>query len=91
MSSKGTLTREQAIQAVGIELVNKVDGMNCEPTNRVQTDGDNSVEYSASVETGNDEYGHMTLTAYYYQSPADLDGVEDLSNLEWTVASYGLT
>ena len=91
MSTKGNLTREQAIQAVGSELVNKLDGINCEPTNRLQTDGDESVEFSASVETGNEEYGRMTLTAYYYQSPKDLDGVEDLSNLEWTVAGYELT
>lgn len=91
MSSKGTLTREQAIQAIGIGLVEKLDSVNCEPTGRLQTDGDDSVEYSASVETGNDEYGHMTLTAYYYQSPADLAGVEDLSNLQWTVAGYELT
>jgi len=91
MSTKGTLTREQAIQAVGIDLVSKLDSINCEPTNRVQTDGDDSVEYSSSVETGNEEYGQMTLTAYYYQSPEDLKGVEDLSGLTWTVAGYELT
>jgi hypothetical protein len=91
MSTKGTMTREQAIQAVGVELVNKLDGVNCEPTGRLQTDGDDSVEFSSSVETSNEEYGRMTLTAYYYQSSEDVEGTEDLSNLEWTVAGYELT
>jgi hypothetical protein len=90
MSTKGTLSREQAIHAIGIELVDKVDAANCEPTNRVQTDGDDGVEFAASVETGDGEYGRMSLTAYYYQSAADLRGVPDLSNLNWTVAGYEL-
>jgi hypothetical protein len=89
--TKGKMTREQAIQVVGAELVNMLDSVDCEPTNSLPTDGDDSVEYAASVGTGNDEYGHMTLTAYYYQSPEDLEDVEDLSNLEWTVAGYDLT
>lgn len=85
------ISREQAVQAVGAELVDKVDTANCDFTNRVQTDGDDSVEFSASVETGDGEHGRMTLTVYYYQSRSDLDGVEDLSNLEWIVAGYKLT
>lgn len=89
MSTKGTLTREQAIQSVGVELVGKLDAANCDFTGRVQTDGDDSVEFAASVATGGDE--HETLTAYYYQSPQDLEGVEDLGNLQWTAAGYELT
>lgn len=90
MSTKGTMTREQAIQAVGVELVDKLDAANCDFTGRVQTDGDDSVEFAASVETCDEEYGRMTLTAYYYQSPQALEGVEDLSSLNWTVAGYEL-
>lgn len=90
MSTKGTMTREQAIQAVGVELVDKLDATTCDYTNRVQTDGDDSVEFSASIQTGSEEYGRMTLTAYYYQSPQDLEGVEDLSDLKWTVEGYEL-
>lgn len=84
------LTREQAVHAVGTEVVDKLDGLNCEPTNRLQKDGDDSVEYSASLDIG-EEYGRMTLTAYYYQSCSDLARFEDLSNLEWVVAHYELT
>lgn len=91
MSTKGTLTREQAIQAVGAALVDKLDAASCDYTGRVQTDGDDSVEFSASVSTGDEEHGRMTLTAYYYQSPSDLEGVQDLSDLKWTVSGYELT
>jgi hypothetical protein len=85
--TKGTMTREQAIQAMGAELVNMLDSVNCAPTGRLQTDGDDRVEYSASIS----DNGDAVLTAYYYQSAADLEGVEDLSDLEWTIAGYDLT
>lgn len=89
MSTKGTLTREQAIQAVGIELVDRVESVNCEPSSRLQTDGDERVEFVAQINAGEDVDGFQrVLKAYYYQSPQALEGVEDLSDIEWTIAGY---
>lgn len=83
----GKLTRDQAIAAVGIDTVNKLDAINCEPTSRCQCDGDDSVEYSASLRVGD-----MSITAYYYTTPeqeqimADHDG--DGSAIDWTIEGY---
>lgn len=90
MSTKGTLTREQAIQAVGAELVEKLDSVNCDFTGRQQTDGDDTVEFSASIQVPENDERYTTLIAYYYQPSQDIEDVEDLSNLRWTVAGYEL-
>jgi hypothetical protein len=84
----GKLTREQAIEIAGSEIVKKLDYVNCEPTSRLQCDGDDSTEYTASLETANGE----TLIAYYYTTPeqeqtiadADADG----SAIDWEINGY---
>lgn len=81
MSTKGNLTREQAVAQVGEEAVAKVDAENCDFTNRVMDGG--WVEFSASVKVGDE-----TLTAYYYQTQAAVDAAEDLGNLTWEVKGY---
>lgn len=88
---KGTLTREEAIQQAGIAAVAAVEALDCDYTNRVQTDGDDAVEFAASVPFGEtkEAYPH-TLIAYYYQDPADLEDCDDLSSLDWTIAGYGV-
>ena len=88
MSTKGKLTREQVVAMVGSEAVDKVDAENCDFTNRLQTDGDNRVEFSSSVLCEDKEGYESTLIAYYYQDDDDLVGVEDLSDLTWTIAGY---
>ena len=86
---KGNLTREQAIGIAGIDAVEALDRENCDYTNRVQTDGDTSVEFSASVDYHDRAYDcGAVLTAYYYQEQEDLDGVEDLSLLNWIIEGY---
>jgi hypothetical protein len=88
---KGKLTREQAIEIAGIEVVEKLDNENCDFTNRVQCDGDTAVEFSASVHYTDPEFvgeNNTTLIAYYYQEEEDLDGIEDLSDLGWEIAGY---
>lgn len=86
--TKGNLTREEAIQEVGLEAVQQVESANCDFTNRVQTDGDPNVEFSASVPCMDAEGETCTLTAYYYQDPDDLDRAENLDELEWQIAGY---
>lgn len=88
MSTKGTLTREQAVSAVGAAAVETVDRDNCDFTNRCQTDGDDRVEFSASVSCEDTEGYPCTLTAYYYQDADDLVGIEDLSDLTWDISGY---
>lgn len=85
--TRGNLTREQAIALVGPKFVDKLDREGCDYTGRVQTDGDDRVEFAASVRLPED-HDYYTLTAYYYQNPADLQGVEDLSDLPWEIAGY---
>jgi hypothetical protein len=84
----GKMTRDQAIEAAGIETVNKLDYENCDFTNRVQTDGDTSVEFSASVKFVDSDGLDRALVAYYYQEPESLDGVEDLGSLDWAIEGY---
>ena len=85
---KGNLTREQAIEMVGLELVEKVESMNCDFTNRIQTDGDTAVEFSAGINFIDKDGYRRTLTAYYYQDPRDLDATDDLGSLDWEVSGY---
>ena len=85
---KGNLTRAQAIERVGASAVDTVDAENCDFTNRVQTDGDTGVEFSASVIATDLDGEECSLMAYYYQAEEDLDGVEDLGSLDWEIEGY---
>lgn len=93
---KGNLTREQAIEKVGIKTVEAVEAENCEPTNRIgyngACQGDALIEWSASVEFKDAEGIPRTITAYYYTDEDDEKIVEeaggDWSYLSWNVAGY---
>ncbi len=85
---KGNLTRKAAVAMVGAAAVAKVENENCDYTNRVQTDGDTAVEFSASVKCKDQNGVDCVLVAYYYQDVDDLDGLEDLSGLDWEIAGY---
>ena len=70
---KGNLSREQAVKMVGEKMVDAVESENCDFTGRLQTDGDESIEFSASVR-GEDLFREeCILVAYYYQDQEDLD------------------
>jgi len=89
---KGTMTKEQAIAIVGVELVDKLDAENCGPTNRVgyngACQGDDKTEHSASISL---EDGRV-LMAYYYTSNeqdqviAEANG--DGSVIYWEITGY---
>ena len=86
------MTREEAIKAVGLKLVEQVERMNCDYTNRV-TDGtewDGYTEFSA-VSDYNDNMDRVV--AYYYQPNEILekmaeDGDNDLGGLDWEIDHY---
>lgn len=84
------MTREQAIDLVGLATVEKVEAMNCEMTNRAIDDG--TVEFRAETDAGEDENGYSrTLEAYYYQDDnEEFKACEDLSNLEWSINHYAV-
>jgi len=84
---KGDLTREQAIERAGLELVEKVEGLNCDFTGRLQTDGDKAVEFSAGTNFIDQDGYNRVLTAYYYQDPEDLDE-NDFDDLDWEISGY---
>jgi hypothetical protein len=88
MSSKGNLTREQAVAIVGEAAVAKVDGENCDFTSRVQCDGDTRTEFSASVRCEDKDGTKCTLVAYYYQEQDAVDAVESLDQLDWGIEGY---
>lgn len=81
MTTKGNLTREQAIEAVGEDAVKAVEAKNCDFTNRVMDDG--KVEFAASVTTS-----EGVLTAYYYQSQDAVDAADGLDALDWEIEGY---
>lgn len=85
---KGSLTKEQAMEIVGGDAVKRIEKVNCDYTNRVQTDGDDAVEFSAFVKCEDKDGTPCTLLAYYYQDAEDLEGVEDLSDLDWEINGY---
>jgi len=90
---KGNLTREQAVAQVGESAVAKVDAENCEFTNRVgfngSVQGDDEVEFSASVACEDKDGYEVSLVAYYYQDADVVDeNGEDLSNLDWEIEGY---
>ena len=96
MSTKGNLTREQAVAIVGAEAVEKVERENCEPTNRVgyngACQGDAFCEWSASVRAKNQDGDDVTLLAYYYTSNEDdrimAENDGDGSYITWEIAGY---
>lgn len=89
MSKKGTMTREEAVALVGEKAVLAAESKNCEPTGRLQTDGDDSVEFSASVDCNDAEGCSCVITVYYYPTQEQLDNAgDDLSNVAWVIAGY---
>ena len=86
------MTREEAIKAVGLELVEGAERDNCDYTNRV-TDGtewDGYTEFSASSRYNED----MQRGVVYYYQPNDVlekmmeDGDTDLGDLDWEIDHY---
>lgn len=89
MSTKGNLTREQAVAIVGEQAVAKVDAANCDFTNCLMDDNDDRVEFSASVLCEDQAGDVVALVAYYYPTQGELDAAgDDLGNVDWQIAGY---
>ena len=80
---KGHLNADHILSQYGAARLNELCAMNCEPTNRVMDNGE--VEFSASVKHDDD-----TITVYYYQDAADVQGCENLDELDWYVNGFAI-
>ena len=82
------LTREQAIEKVGLEAVKKAEAVNAEPTNgRLGDDWEFAVSVNAIAADG----FPVILTAVYYQPQAALEVIGedgDMGALDWEVNHY---
>jgi hypothetical protein len=96
MSTKGNLSREDAVAAIGEDAVNAAESANCEPTGRVGYNGacqDNDLcEWFASA-PGTDKNGvECSVIVYYYttneqdETMAAQDG--DGSAIDWVIEGY---
>ena len=82
------MTRQEAIEMFGIQIVEQAESDNCDFTNRV-TDGTGWQGYTEFVGKSSDcnadgDYCY----AYYYQKSEDVDSVEDLGILDWEIDHY---
>lgn len=81
------LTREQAINEVGLKFVDQVESAPCDYSNRLTNDG--TTEFCATVNAGTDDDGFKrTITAVYFQDSVAADECEDLCDLNWVVDHY---
>ena len=89
MWTKGILTREQVVLAVGEAAVQMVEREECDYTGRCMPTGCDLVEFEASVDAI-DSYGDdVQLSAFYYHTEADIDAVGgDIDMLDWEVHGY---
>lgn len=89
MSTRGQLTREQAIEIVGEKAVDKVERQNCDFTGRLMDDCDDRVEFAASISAKNTDGDDVTLVAYYYPTQSELDAAgDDLGDVDWVVEGF---
>jgi predicted SprT family Zn-dependent metalloprotease len=78
--------RSQAIKIVGLEVIEKLDKINCWATNRI-TDGtrwDGYVEFKSSIEANEHD-----LSAYWYVEETELLSVSELDEIDWGAAFVG--
>lgn len=78
------MTREEIINLIGLENVQRLENENAEPTSRViypafEPQHSGMVEYCATIELEN---GYAS--AYYYQEDCD----EDEQSLDWSIERY---
>jgi hypothetical protein len=89
MTTKGKLTRDQAVEIVGEAAVAKVEATNCDFTNRLMPNCDDIVEFAAAVRCEDNDGMECTLIAYYYPTQEELDDAgDDLGNVPWEIEGY---
>lgn len=95
------MKRTDAIKAVGLKAVEKVESKNCEPTSRLLPDHADYQEWESSVLCKSLETGEeVVLSAMYYPRNEDFHAkkyfpnadademLEDLSYVDWKIDHY---
>lgn len=91
------MTREQAIEAVGLAAVEAVEAKNCEPTGLIpyngRVAGDAYTQWSSSVDLPEDEEGHeRELVALYYTTNEQDKQIQetygDGTVIDWVVDEF---
>jgi hypothetical protein len=96
------MTRDKAIEMVGLGNVMAAESDNCEPTSRLYDHEDGEIEWAGSAKVDynglsvdqvrNLPLGGCTLRAIYYTDAGDAKAVEDnggdWGGINWTVHHY---
>jgi hypothetical protein len=88
MSTKGNLSREQAVAIVGEAAVLAAERDNAEHTNRLMPDNDSRVEFVGAAKATDRDGIPCAVRAYYYQEGEALAECDDLGSLSWTIEGY---
>lgn len=94
MSTKGNLTREEAVAIIGEEAVAAAERENCEPTGRVgyngKCQGDDLIEWSSSAAGLDRDGNECSVRVYLYTNRAEEDAAEEFGwdAIRWRIAGY---
>lgn len=82
------LSRQEAIEIAGIELVEQVENMSCEATSRLiypsfEPEHVGMQEFCATAKNN-----CAKVTAYYFQKDEDMEDCNDWSMLDWKIEYY---
>lgn len=83
----GNATREEAVTLFGEDFVVMAENEECEPTGRLQTDGDTDVEFAccrSAVVDGEERF----LTVYYYQTDEVCSDEDLFGQADWDIHGY---
>jgi hypothetical protein len=81
------MTKQEAIDLVGKELVKRVNDMDCDFSGRQQANGSDEFVAHLSIPDGLDSQ-FLTISAYYYQDADAVKAAENLDDLKWSVHHY---
>lgn len=92
------VTREEAIEKFGLEIVEEVEGLNCEWHNgggKAMGEYDTTQTWKASLPIeNNDEYERISAV-YFVEDSEFIDSfgepIEDLSNIDWQISHYEIS
>lgn len=83
------ITRARALAMCGEDAVNKVDEEPCDFTGRLMPQGEDLIEFNASVPCVDNNGIKCHVSAYYYLTQEELDNCgDDLGNADWEIAGY---
>ena len=81
------MNRNELIERIGADAVDRLERLNCDYTGRLLDNG--GQEFRASLEVALDD-GFWNAEVYYRQSNSDLESVENLDELDWIPDRYDM-